>query len=189
MIKKLSLIVLLFLFGSALAEDNYVISQRGFFRVRGIHQGYNSADRDSVNSISEFSIPVEIAITSDPHQALKDPEIIVNAVPCQYMRSTWMRMGRLSDNASILVSVTKGIENQTLLRPSEIIEKITGAARIVALSGPSIAREVARGLPATGGPRDRRFQKPDALLRGGGSGDAARADRSCPRRGTGQARR
>lgn len=58
MTKKCVLILTLFIFGSLLAADNYVISQQGFFRMRGVNQGY-TLDRDSVNSIREFSIPIE----------------------------------------------------------------------------------------------------------------------------------
>jgi glycerol-3-phosphate dehydrogenase (NAD(P)+) len=52
------------------------------------------------------------------------------------------------DPSMILVSATKGIENRTLLRMSQVIHEVTGAPRIAVLSGPTFAREVARGEPA-----------------------------------------
>ena len=48
-----------------------------------------------------------------------------------------------------VVSITKGIENNTLMRPTQIIAEVTGERKLAALSGPNIADELARGLPAT----------------------------------------
>ena len=76
-----------------------------------------------------------------------DAEIAVLAVPSHAMRSV------VADHTfspkTIRVSVAKGIENETLLRMSEVIAAVSGDCPIVAMSGPSHAEEVARGLPTT----------------------------------------
>jgi glycerol-3-phosphate dehydrogenase (NAD(P)+) len=73
-------------------------------------------------------------------------EMVVYAVPSHAMRETAKRM-RFSNNP-IRVTVAKGIENETLLRMSEVIQESDPVATVVALSGPSHAEEVGRNLPA-----------------------------------------
>ncbi len=82
-------------------------------------------------------------------------DLVVSAIPAQFTRSVWKRLrGKLPRHVPV-VSVAKGIENETLLRPTEIIADCLGddpdaAPRPMGvLSGPTIAAELARGLPAT----------------------------------------
>ena len=77
-------------------------------------------------------------------------DLIVSAVPCQYMRGVWKRLkGHVPSDVPI-VSVAKGIENGTLQRPTQIIADVLGDGRgLAVLSGPTIADELARKLPAT----------------------------------------
>ncbi len=111
-----------------------------------------SKSRENRKYLPGFSLPTSIEITSDIKKAFADnPAIVISAVPCQYLRNVW---GKLKEESSrlqdvIYVSVTKGIENDTLARPSEILKELLGDIRVVVLSGPSIALEVAQGLPAT----------------------------------------
>jgi glycerol-3-phosphate dehydrogenase (NAD(P)+) len=77
-------------------------------------------------------------------------DLIVSAVPCQYMRPVWSRLGKHVPTGVPIVSVAKGIEIGTLLRPSEILGEVLGSGvPLAALSGPTIADELARKLPAT----------------------------------------
>ncbi len=85
---------------------------------------------------------VEVSREVDP-----DCDLAVLAVPSHAMRAVVGRF-RLSPRA-IRVSVAKGIENDTLLRMSEVITEMTPGVSVVALSGPSHAEEVGRGLPAS----------------------------------------
>jgi glycerol-3-phosphate dehydrogenase (NAD(P)+) len=87
--------------------------------------------------------------TADPQRALANTELIVSAVPCQYLRETWERCGYLVPAGVPICSVTKGLELGTLARPSQIIDRYVGDSPLAVLSGPSIAPEVARCLPAT----------------------------------------
>lgn len=77
-------------------------------------------------------------------------DLLVSAVPCQYMRGVWRRLKPHAPADIPVVSVAKGIENETLLRPTQIIADVLGNGRgLAALSGPTIADELARRLPAT----------------------------------------
>ena len=92
------------------------------------------------------------AIRFDWHddRILRGADLIVSAVPCQYTRGVWTRLaGHFQDDVPI-VSVAKGIENDTLMRPTEVLADVLGpGVRCAVLSGPTIADELARRLPAT----------------------------------------
>jgi glycerol-3-phosphate dehydrogenase (NAD(P)+) len=97
-------------------------------------------------------------VTADEAEAVAGAGLIVSAVPVQYTRAVWERIRRSGvpdPGAAGVVSVAKGIENQTLLRPTQIIadaladDPDSKPRPIAALSGPTIASELARCLPAT----------------------------------------
>ena len=84
--------------------------------------------------------------------------IVISAVPAQFTRAVWQRLAE--DFAEIagatlgIMSVTKGVEIDTLLRPTQVIADVLASAGIETppmgvLSGPTIASELARGMPAT----------------------------------------
>ena len=101
-------------------------------------------------------VPDDVVVTTDPARALSGAAIIISAVPVQYSRSVWNTIRAHVPSDAGVVSVAKGIENDTLLRPVEIIADTLGemgrsnAARAYCvLSGPTIASELARCMPAT----------------------------------------
>lgn len=94
-----------------------------------------------------ISIPDEVVITSDLNQAVHFGDILVLAVPAQYLRNILFKLKDYDLSRKIIVSVAKGIEAKTLARPSEIIFSVLGDVRLVVLSGPSHAEEVARNIP------------------------------------------
>jgi len=87
---------------------------------------------DSVDVVTEVDPGVEMAVLAVPSHAMRP---IVQAFP--FSRD------------AIRVSVAKGIENDSLLRMSEVIRQVSGPCQVVALSGPTHAEEVGRGLPAS----------------------------------------
>lgn len=105
--------------------------------------------RDRINSkfLPGVKIPEGIKFVSDTAGIPKDA-ICVIAIPTKYLRET---LSKLKGKIPIekVVSLTKGIEVETLKRPTEIIKEVLGAKSIAALSGPSISFEVARNIPAT----------------------------------------
>jgi len=99
-----------------------------------------------------YKLPDALVFESEDQNIMTGADLIVSAVPCQFMRSIWRRLGSYVPREIPIVSVTKGVENDTLLRPTQIIADVLGekqAARYAVLSGPTIADELARKLPAT----------------------------------------
>jgi len=80
---------------------------------------------------------------------LRDAELILCAVPTQYIRGVFERLRAAAPAGVPVVSISKGIENGTLLRPTQIILELLGPRPVAALSGPNISGELARKLPAT----------------------------------------
>lgn len=95
-------------------------------------------------------IPADIQFSNDLSKTVHEADLIVNAVPSQVTRSVIREIvPLLTGDQPIWVTVSKGIENETYLRISEVIHQVTGTlmSKIVALSGPSHAEEVARKIP------------------------------------------
>lgn len=108
--------------------------------------------RRAPKRLPEFILPGSVEVCVEAADALRDATVVINAIPTQFIRRVWEKLaGHVPANATI-GCVAKGIENDTLLRPSEIIEACLGGASpraLVAISGPTIAAELARRLPAT----------------------------------------
>lgn len=102
-----------------------------------------------------FALPPEARVAMTDAEALEGADLIVTAIPVQFIRSVWVRLKDIVPAGASVVSVSKGIENDTLLRPTQIVADVLkddpdAAPRpIGVLSGPTIAAELARGLPAT----------------------------------------
>ena len=75
--------------------------------------------------------------------------MVVVSVPTAFLRDALTQHRQALSATVPIVSVLKGIENETLLRPSQIIEEVLGNIRVVVLAGPSHAEEIARRLPAS----------------------------------------
>lgn len=87
--------------------------------------------------------------TADAAAACRNAELIIAAAPCQHMRAVWRTVGPAVESDVPICSVTKGLEADTQLRPSEILAEQVSGNPIAVLSGPSVAPELARYLPAT----------------------------------------
>jgi glycerol-3-phosphate dehydrogenase (NAD(P)+) len=99
-----------------------------------------------------YKLPENLIFEADDERIMDGAELIVSAVPCQFMRSIWNRLKNNVPENIPIVSVTKGIENDTLLRPSQILAEVLEenlGTRFAVLSGPTIADELAQKLPAT----------------------------------------
>lgn len=106
-------------------------------------------DRENRRLLPGVRIPNSVEITSDLEKALVDAEFLVAAIPTQFLRETLGSIKRHLNQERPVISVVKGIENETFYRPSEIIADVLGSRAVVALSGPSHAEEIGRKLPAT----------------------------------------
>lgn len=94
-------------------------------------------------------IPQSVDIISDISEAVLESEIIVLAVPSQFLRPVLKKIKKFKFKNKIVVSVVKGIETTTLMTVSQIIKDVLGPVPFAVLSGPTIAGEVAKGIPTT----------------------------------------
>lgn len=104
--------------------------------------------RENVRLLPGVAIPESIRLTADASEAVAGADLWIVAIPTVYLRQTLARLAPLPERAPVL-SLTKGFENETFLRPSEVIAQVLGVERVAVLSGPSHAEEVSRGLPAS----------------------------------------
>ena len=114
--------------------------------------------RENRKYLSGCHLPESIRLTADESIALRQVDLVVNAIPTQYIRSSWQRLASHIPEAVPIVSVAKGIEQGTLLRPTQIISNVMQSCaenpdkpdrQLAVISGPSVASELARCLPAT----------------------------------------
>lgn len=94
------------------------------------------------------SLPASISVTADPN-CVTDADWIIVAIPTKYLRETITPLRSLIPAGVPVVSVVKGLELDTLCRPSDIILDTFGDRGLVVLSGPSHAEEIAERKPAT----------------------------------------
>jgi glycerol-3-phosphate dehydrogenase (NAD(P)+) len=98
--------------------------------------------------LSDLVLPASVDPTSDLAEALAGAELVVSAVPSHGTRDVMSRAAEALHPHAVIVSTTKGLEEHTLLRMSELITSIVGRDHpVAALSGPSFASEVGHGLP------------------------------------------
>jgi len=123
-------------------------------------------NRENKKFLPGYKLPEGLVFEADDKRIMAGADLIVSAVPCQFMRGIWKRLKDYVPQGVPIVSVAKGIENDTLLRPTQIIGEILEEkrgtrdegrgirdegreTRFAVLSGPTIADELARRLPAT----------------------------------------
>jgi glycerol-3-phosphate dehydrogenase (NAD(P)+) len=97
--------------------------------------------------LPDFSIPTNVDITSDLSLALDSTEIVLSVMPSHLARAVYERMLPWVNERMVFVSATKGLENHSLMRISEVIGAVAGTSRVAVISGPSFAKEVARFEP------------------------------------------
>ncbi|MBO6163133.1 MAG: NAD(P)H-dependent glycerol-3-phosphate dehydrogenase [Eubacterium sp.] len=94
-------------------------------------------------------LPGTVHFTCDAENALKEAEMVVMAVPSPFVRSTAVRVAPYIREGITVVSVSKGIEEGTLKRLSQVLAEEIPQAKIAVLSGPSHAEEVGKLMPTT----------------------------------------
>ncbi|KHO29390.1 NAD(P)H-dependent glycerol-3-phosphate dehydrogenase [Corynebacterium minutissimum] len=100
--------------------------------------------------LPDLPLPESIEATTDPAQALSGASIVIFGVPSQTLRSNLTTWAPLLPKDATLVSISKGVEKETLNLMSEVIADAAGVEedRIAVLSGPNLAKEVAQEQPA-----------------------------------------
>jgi len=100
--------------------------------------------------LSEFELPGNISATTSLGLALEGADFVITVVPSHAFREVLASMRPHFKSGTVIVSATKGVENGSLMRMSEVAGDVLGESfepRFVALSGPSFAHEVAKGDP------------------------------------------
>jgi glycerol-3-phosphate dehydrogenase (NAD(P)+) len=106
-----------------------------------------AAERENKVFLPGFRLPPNIDVTSSLAEGLRDCSMVLGVMPSTVLRQVYVDAKAYIPAHVPIVSATKGIERGTQKRMSEIIAEVTGHSRIAVLSGPSFAREVARGEP------------------------------------------
>ena len=107
--------------------------------------------RENDTYLPGFQLPSNVTIDTDLGEALQDADVVLGVMPSHHARGLYSEMLPYLRPSMLLVSATKGLEEGSLLRVSEIIREVLGERfepRVAVLSGPTFAREVARGEPA-----------------------------------------
>jgi glycerol-3-phosphate dehydrogenase (NAD(P)+) len=97
-----------------------------------------------------FRLPDNLQTTTSLPDAVQDREIVLSVCPSHATRNVISEAASFISKQTLLVSASKGVEEGSLKRMSEVLAEITGShlsARVASLSGPSFAREVAAGMP------------------------------------------
>lgn len=105
--------------------------------------------REHPSKLPGITLPKGLHITSDLETTVRENEILVLAVPSLHSRSTARKIAPFVRAGQILVNVSKGIEESTLLPITKQIQQEVPQAEVAVLSGPSHAEEVAKELPTT----------------------------------------
>jgi len=137
--------------GTALAK---VLGDKGYpvrlWTRQEEHARDIARDRENVRYLPSARLPSTVYPTSSLGEALAGARFAVLVVPSHALRETLVAAAPAIPSDAVLVSATKGIENGTLMLMNEVIEDVLGPPvrdRLTVLSGPSFAKEVARGMP------------------------------------------
>jgi glycerol-3-phosphate dehydrogenase (NAD(P)+) len=130
-----------------LAERGYAVSL--WARDSSVAEGINRHRRNP-RYLTEHRIPEAVRATVELEEVVAEKDLIVSVVPSHAVRETWERAAAAISPESLIVSGSKGIEIGTGLLVSGVLQEVLPAEfhpRLVSLSGPSFAQEIARGLP------------------------------------------
>ncbi|MBQ5916946.1 MAG: NAD(P)H-dependent glycerol-3-phosphate dehydrogenase [Lachnospiraceae bacterium] len=106
-------------------------------------------ERENKISLPGVKLHDSMKVTTDLEEAVRDRDVIVLATASRFIRSTSAKIKDFVKDKQIIVNVSKGIEESTLMTMTDIISEEIPGCHAVVLSGPSHAEEVGRGLPTT----------------------------------------
>lgn len=108
-----------------------------------------NSHRENKRYLPDVKLPNGLKVSTDLERAVYKKDIILMTVPTQAVRETLESAKKYLNKNQIIVNVAKGIENETLMRISEIVKEILPENEYAVLSGPSHAEEVAINIPTT----------------------------------------
>ena len=105
--------------------------------------------RENTLYLPGAKLPETVTVTAEIKQSLKDRSVVVMVVPSHVYREVFEQVVPFITPKTYVVSATKGIENDTLMTMIQVMEDVfsEGSERFGVLSGPSFAKEVAKGIP------------------------------------------
>lgn len=104
---------------------------------------------EHVEKLPGVKLPEDICFTTDLESAITDKDFLILAVPSVFTRSTAKSMAPFVKEGQVIVCVAKGIEEETLMTISEMVQQEIPVAEVAVMCGPSHAEEVGIGLPTT----------------------------------------
>ena len=104
---------------------------------------------EHIQKLPGVKLPYDMEFTTDLGQAIEGKEYLILAVPSVFTRSTTKSMAPFVKEGQIIVCVAKGIEEETLMPLTDIVEQEIPQADVAVMCGPSHAEEVGIGLPTT----------------------------------------
>ena len=104
---------------------------------------------EHIDKLPGVKLPDSITFTTDLEETIKNNDILVLAVPSVFTRSTAEKMAPFVKDGQIIVCVAKGIEENTLMTISDVVEEEISCADVAVMCGPSHAEEVGQMLPTT----------------------------------------
>lgn len=104
---------------------------------------------EHLDKLPGVKLPSDMEFTTDLKDAIEGKEYLILAVPSVFTRSTAKSMAPFVKEGQVIVCVAKGIEEDTFMTISEVVEAVIPAAEVAVMCGPSHAEEVGVGLPTT----------------------------------------
>ncbi len=133
----LALSLLLYQNGNEITLWSYLESDAGQIRTK----------HELPDKLPGIKIPEQIRVTSDLKTAVEGNQILVMVTPSAAIRSTAEQIAAFVPGGTLIVNATKGIEEDSLMTMTDIIEETIPQAKVAVISGPSHAEEVARFMP------------------------------------------
>ena len=107
------------------------------------------ANRTNPRFLPGHPIPAAVRVSSSLEELLPGADLLASAVPMEFVRTVWSRHARALPAGLPVLSLTKGVEQGTGLRPTQVLREVLGSRPLAVLSGPNIAWEIAKGQPTT----------------------------------------
>lgn len=129
-----------------LAKKGILVKLHSAFKQHNLAM---ARDRENKSFLEGVRFPEPLLIDSSLKNSLES-EIILFAIPVKFIRRVLRAISnsRVDLRGRVLVSASKGIESRSLKRVSEVIKEVLKVERVAVLSGPNIAKEVAKGMPS-----------------------------------------
>ncbi|MEM6560869.1 MAG: NAD(P)H-dependent glycerol-3-phosphate dehydrogenase [Planctomycetota bacterium] len=128
-----------------LRQNGHAVTMWGAFE-RSIERLMQNREQERL--LPGVKVPDEVRLTANDAEAFDAAGLIVNCIPTQYIREVFARLAPHMPSDAPVVSCAKGIEIETLQRPTQVIADVVGDDRpLLVMSGPNIAGELARYLP------------------------------------------